>query len=317
MSLRVGFVGLGTMGAPMARNLARRGLLVGVASRTRAKADALAEALGVPAHDGAANLAAEVDVLVSCVPDAPEVEQVHLGSGGTREGAARRASGAPRLVVVDCSTIAAESWRSIAGALGAAGVDALDAPVSGGQKGAVEATLSFFVGGAAEVLAFARPAFDAMGSRVTHLGPVGSGQLGKATNQILVAINLMAVCESLAFAEKVGLPLEALHQALVGGAARSWALEVLGQKILDGDLGPAFAVRHQQKDLAIVLDTARAARAPLPGASLVHQLLGALEARGLDDEGTQALSRVYRALGGLDGFASDARPAAVTEAASR
>jgi 3-hydroxyisobutyrate dehydrogenase len=138
--------------------------------------------------------------------------------------------------------------------------------------------------------------FEAMGKRLTHLGPSGAGQLGKAVNQILVANNLMAVSEALAFAQKAGLPLKPLHEALVGGAARSWALEVLGQKMIDRDFKPAFAVKHQQKDLAIVLANARAAGVPLPGVALVHQLLTSLEAAGRGEDGTQALLTVYEAL---------------------
>ena len=155
--------------------------------------------------------------------------------------------------MIDCSTIDAARARAIAARLAAKGIAFLDAPVSGGQKGAVEGTLTFFVGGDAAALEKARPVFEAMGKRLTHLGPSGAGQLGKAANQILVANNLMAVSEALAFAAKAGLPLGPLHEALVGGAARSWALEVLGQKMIDRDFKPAFAVKHQQKDLAIVL----------------------------------------------------------------
>jgi 3-hydroxyisobutyrate dehydrogenase-like beta-hydroxyacid dehydrogenase len=135
-----------------------------------------------------------------------------------------------------------------------------------------------------------------MGKRLTHLGPSGAGQLGKAVNQILVANNLMAVSEALAFGQRVGLPLEPLHEALSAGAANSWALEVLGKKMLARDFKPAFAVRHQQKDLAIVLRTARQSGVPLPGVALVHQLLGSLESQGRGDDGTQALLTVYERL---------------------
>jgi 3-hydroxyisobutyrate dehydrogenase-like beta-hydroxyacid dehydrogenase len=200
--------------------------------------------------------------------------------------------------VIDCSTIDAARARAIASALAARGISFLDAPVSGGQKGAIEGTLTFFVGGDPAALESARPVFEAMGKSLTHLGPSGAGQLGKAVNQILVANNLMAVSEALAFAEKAGLPLGALHAALVGGAARSWALEVLGKKMIERDFKPAFAVKHQQKDLAIVLANARAAGVPLPGAALVHQLLASLEAEGRGEDGTQALLTVYERLSG-------------------
>jgi 3-hydroxyisobutyrate dehydrogenase len=294
-SLRVGFIGLGTMGLGMARNLAKAGFPLSLASRTHSKAEALARELGgeakkVAALERPADVGAVSDVVVSCVPDAPEVESVHLGPGGTAEGAAKGT------VVVDCSTIAAEAARSIASRLAERGISFLDAPVSGGQKGATEGTLTFFVGGEAAALEKARAVFQAMGKRLTHLGPSGAGQLGKAANQIIVAGNLMAVSEGLAFAQKAGLPLAALHEALTAGAATSWALEVLGKKMIDRDFKPAFAVKHQQKDLAIVLRTAREKGVPLPGTALVHQLLSSLEAAGRGDDGTQALFTLYEAL---------------------
>ena len=135
-----------------------------------------------------------------------------------------------------------------------------------------------------------------MGKRITHLGPSGAGQLGKATNQIVVAGTLVAVSEAMAFAAKVGLPLPDLHAALMGGAASSWMLDVLGQKMIARDFKPAFAVKHQQKDLAIVLATARASGVPLPGVALAHQLLSSLEAQGRGEDGTQALLTVYEEL---------------------
>jgi 3-hydroxyisobutyrate dehydrogenase-like beta-hydroxyacid dehydrogenase len=279
------------MGAPMARNLAKNGFPLTVASHTRAKADALAKELpGVTAASHASEVAERSDVVVSCVPDAPEVTEVHLGEKGTIKGAR------DGMVVIDCSTIAPDAAREVAARLGEKGVSFLDAPVSGGQKGAIEGTLTFFVGGDEGALEKARPVFAAMGKRVTALGPSGAGQLGKATNQILVACNLLAVSEALVFAEKHGLPLGSLHQALTSGAATSWALEVLGKKMLDRDFKPAFAVKHQQKDLAILLRAAREKGVPLPGASLVHQLLTALEAQGRGDDGTQALLTLYEKL---------------------
>jgi 3-hydroxyisobutyrate dehydrogenase len=290
--LRVGFIGLGTMGLPMARNLAKAGFPLSVTTRTFSKAEDFARDVpGTRAFETAQEVGRESDVVVSSVPDAPEVEEVHLGERGTAGGAARGA------IVIDTSTIAAEAARAIAARLSERGIALLDAPVSGGQKGAVEGTLTFFVGGDAAALEKARPVFAAMGKRVTHLGTSGAGQLGKAANQILVGVNLMAVSEALAFAKKAGLPLAALHEALTAGAANSWALEVLGRKMIDRDFKPAFAVKHQQKDLAIVLKTAREKKQPLPGVALVHQLLTAIEAEGRGDDGTQALYTLYEKLG--------------------
>lgn len=293
--LRAGFAGLGTMGLGMARNLAAKGFPLSLTNRTMEKAVRLASDLaGGPAPVAAlpspARVAAESDVVVSCVSDGPDVEEVHLGRDGTIEGAR------PGTVVVDCSTIDPDVARRVAARLAEKGVAFLDAPVSGGQKGASEGTLSFFVGGDAEALGKARPVLEAMGRRITHLGPSGAGQLGKATNQVIVAGTLAAVSEGMAFARAAGLPMEAIHAALTGGAANSWALEVLGKKMLDRDFAPAFAIKHQQKDLAIVLKTARACGVPLPAAALVHQLLSALEAKGRGEEGTQALLTLYEEL---------------------
>jgi len=293
MQQSIGFIGLGTMGTGMARNLARAGFPLTVMTRRFEKAEAFArEVSGVRPVRTAEEVGRASEVVVSSVPDSPEVEQVHLGEHGTASGAARGA------IVIDTSTIAAEAARGIAAKLAERGIAFLDAPVSGGQKGAVEGTLTFFVGGEAAALEKARPVFQAMGKRITHLGPSGAGQLGKAANQILVGVNLMAVSEALAFAKKAGLPLAALHEALTAGAANSWALEVLGRKMIDRDFKPAFAVKHQQKDLAIVLKTSLEKKLPLPGVALVHQLLVALEAEGRGDDGTQALYTLYERLGG-------------------
>ena len=294
-TLRIAFVGLGTMGQGMARNLARAGFPLVLATRTFEKARMLAKELADAGHDvrparTAAEAARGADMVVSCVPDAPEVEEVHLGGDGTI------AAAAPGTVVIDCSTIAAERARGVAARLAGKGISFLDAPVSGGQKGAVEGTLTFFIGGEAAALEKARPVFLAMGKRLTHLGTSGSGQLGKAVNQIIVAGNLIAVTEGIAFASRASLPLPALHEALTAGAATSWALEVLGKKMIERDFKPAFAVKHQQKDLAIVLASARERGVPLPGVALVHQLLSALEAEGRGEDGTQALLTLYEKL---------------------
>ena len=299
-SLRVAFVGLGTMGQGMARNLARAGFPLSLASRTFAKAEALAAELAASGRDVRAArtpavAASGAAVVVSCVPDAPEVEAVHLGPDGTA------AAAAPGTVVIDCSTIAAERARGVAARLAGKGVFFLDAPVSGGQKGAIEGTLTFFIGGEAAALEKARTVLSAMGKRLTHLGPSGAGQLGKAVNQIIVAGNLLALSEGMAFAARVGLPLRPLHEALTSGAATSWALEVLGKKMMERDFKPAFAIKHQQKDLAIVLSSARASGVPLPGVALVHQLLSALEAEGRGEDGTQALLTLYEKLSAPSG----------------
>jgi 3-hydroxyisobutyrate dehydrogenase-like beta-hydroxyacid dehydrogenase len=187
MTLKVGFIGLGTMGAGMARNLAKAGFPLALASHTPTKARAMAAEVGAQAFDTPEELGRACEVVVSCLPDSPEVEEVHLGPKGTASGAAAGT------IVIDSSTIAADAARSIARKLAKSGIEFLDAPVSGGQKGAIDGTLTFFVGGEAAALEKASPVLEAMGKRITHLGPSGSGQLGKAVNQIVVAGNLMAV----------------------------------------------------------------------------------------------------------------------------
>ena len=291
MALTVGFIGLGTMGAPMARNLAKAGFELALATRTAAKARALAAELSAKAYDSPAALARGCEVVVSCLPDSPEVEEVHLGDERDHP---RRAARDRRRGLLDDRGRGGPDDRAPARRNPACSW--LDAPVSGGQKGAIEGTLTFFVGGEEAALAKARPVLEALGKRITLLGGAGAGQLGKATNQIIVAGNLVAVAEGIAFAQKAGLPIEALHGALTAGAATSWALEVLGRKMIDRDFKPAFAIRHQQKDLAIVLQTARQKGVPLPAVALVHQLLSALEAQGRGDDGTQALLTLYETM---------------------
>jgi len=233
-------------------------------------------------------------VIVTMVTDSPDVIKVARDADGIFAGAR---SGA---VVVDMSTISPRVTRELAAEAEARGLSWVDAPVSGGQKGAIEGTLTIMAGGTAEALDRARPALEAMGKRITHFGLAGSGQAAKLCNQILVAGNLLAACEALTFAKKEGLDLNAVHQALTGGAANSWAFEVLGRKMVDRDFAPAFMVRLQQKDLRLVLDAAGASRTPLPGTSLVHQLLAAVEAEGRGNDGTQSLVRLLERMAGLE-----------------
>jgi len=198
------------------------------------------------------------------------------------------------------STISPQVTRELAEEARSKGLFWLDAPVSGGEKGAIEGTLTIMVGGDAEALERARPALEAMGKRITHFGPAGAGQSAKLCNQIMTAVNLLAVCEALTFGAKAGLDLTTLHQALTGGAANSWALEVLGKKMIERDFKPAFMVKLQQKDLRLVMDAANAGHTPLPAASLASQLFAAVEAEGRGDDGTQSLLRVFEKMAGLN-----------------
>jgi 3-hydroxyisobutyrate dehydrogenase len=295
--LKVGLIGLGIMGAPMARNLLKAGFPVTVATRTAGKAEKFAaenSSLGtLSAAASPAEVAASSDLIVTMVTDSPDVIAVARGERGLF------ASARPGSVIVDMSTISPQVTRELAEEAAARGCHWLDAPVSGGEKGAIEGTLTIMVGGDETGLSIARPALEAMGQRITHFGPAGSGQSAKLCNQIMTAVNLMAVCEALVFGAKEGLDLSTLHRALTGGAANSWALEVLGKKMIDRDFAPAFMVRLQQKDLRLVLEAAQTSHTPLPGASLVHQLLSSIEATGGGNDGTQSLLRVFEGLAGI------------------
>jgi 3-hydroxyisobutyrate dehydrogenase len=288
---KVGLVGLGIMGRPMAKNLLKAGFEVTVHSRTKAKVEELEQA-GARAGKNPADVAARSEMVITMVPDSADVEQVAAGPGGVLEGAR------PGLIVADMSTISPAVTRSLAERAAAAGAAWLDAPVSGGELGAIAGTMTIMVGGDAAAFERALPVFQAMGKRVTHVGPTGHGQLTKLCNQILVAINLLGASEALVFAAKAGLDLEKVHAALSGGAANSWAFENLGRKMLNRDLKPAFKVSLQQKDLRLVSEAAREICAPVIGADLVQQLLRVLEAQGRGDDGTQALVTVLEGLAG-------------------
>ena len=275
----------------MARNLLKAGFDVTVHSRTRAKVEELRQA-GARAGASPADVAAQSEMVVTIVPDSPDVEQVAIGPDGVLSGAR------PGLIVADMSTISPAVTRRLGERAASLGASWLDAPVSGGEAGAIAGTLTIMVGGDAAPFERALPVFQAMGKRVTHIGPSGHGQLAKLCNQILVAINLLGASEALVFAAKAGLDLDKVHEALSGGAANSWAFENLGRKMLDRDLKPAFKVALQQKDLRLVSEAAREICAPVIGADLVQQLLRVLEAQGRGDAGTQALVTVLETLAG-------------------
>lgn len=296
--MQVGLIGLGIMGAPQARNLIKAGFSVTVATRTAGKAEQFAQenaSLGeVRAVNTAAEVAAACDVVITMLPDSPEIAALARGDDGLF------AHAKAGTVIIDMSTISPAVTRELAAEAAAKGLSWVDAPVSGGQKGAIEGTLTIMAGGAPEAVERVRPVLEAMGKRITHFGPAGSGQSAKLCNQILVAGNLLAACEAIVFAQKEGLDLNAVHQALTGGAANSWAFEVLGRKMVDRDFAPAFMVRLQQKDLRLVLGAANASHTPLPGTSLVHQLLAAVEAEGRENDGTQTLVRILERMAGLE-----------------
>ncbi len=292
----VGFIGLGIMGLPMARNLLKAGYQVVAYNRTASKAEALAAEGGASVEVVASprNVAEACPIIITMVTDSPDVEAVVLGPEGIIEGIH------PGAVLIDMSTICPAVTRDIAARLAQKQAHILDAPVSGGSWGAIEGTLSIMVGGNDEVFQRCLPVFQAMGRTITHVGPSGMGQTTKLVNQILVAGTMNAVAEALVFAAKAGADLERTIEAVAGGAAGSWQLQNLGPRVIKGDFAPGFMVRLQQKDLRLVLETAREMHVPLPATALVSQLYASLEAEGRGEEGTQALLKVHERLAGVE-----------------
>ncbi len=289
---RVGFIGLGIMGKPMAKNLSKAGFPLTVYNRTRKRAEELA-ALGAQLADSPRAAAANSDIVITIVTDSPDVRAVILGERGVIEGIR------PGSIVIDMSTISPEVTREIADALRAKQVQMLDAPVSGGEKGAIEGTLSIMVGGEADALERARPVLSAMGKTITYIGPNGMGQVCKLANQIAVGLHNLSISEALVFAMKAGADPSQVLQAIQGGAGSSWAFQNLAPKILRRDFSPGFMVKLQQKDLRLVLEAADKLHLPLPGTALAHQLYQAVETRGLGDEGNHALVKALEALAGI------------------
>jgi len=292
MDKRIGLIGLGIMGKPIARNLLKAGYSLTVYSRGRSTVEALM-ADGAAGARSSQEVAERSDVVITMVTDTPDVRQVILGDNGVLTG--MRAGG----IIIDMSTVSPSATREIAEVVKAKGVHFLDAPVSGGEGGAIAGTLSIMVGGDAEVFSGCLPIFQAMGKNITHVGGTGTGQLTKLCNQIAVAVTNLAMSEALVFAAKAGVNLEKMHQAISGGAAGSWQLSNLAPRIFQRDFAPGFMVKLQQKDLRLVLQEADRLRLALPATSLVHSLFNALETMGAGDEGTQALVKVLEQLAGV------------------
>src|SRR5262245_49660891 len=282
---RVGWIGLGIMGNPMASNLLRAGFEVIAYNRSANRLDAWSEAGGRTASSPR-EVAAGADILVTMVSDTMDVESVLFGDAGAAE------SVQPGSITVDMSTISPSATRELARRLRERGIEHLDAPVSGGESGAIAATLSIMVGGEPGAFARCRGLFDALGKRVTFMGPSGSGQATKLVNQVAVLGNLAATCEALRLGRATGLDLVRAVEAVGGGAGASWQLANLGPKMIVGDFAPGFPVRLARKDLRLILEAARELRLALPLVGLVEQLFSALAAAGGDEDGTQALVRV-------------------------
>lgn len=289
MAKRIGFIGLGIMGKPMAHNLLKAGYPLTVYNRSRPAVDALI-ANGAREASSPQTVAQQSDIVITIVTDTPDVQQVVLAQHGVLSGLA------PGGVIIDMSTISPSATRELAITAQAQGVHFLDAPVSGGEGGAIAATLSIMVGGDSDVFNECLPIFQAMGKNIIHVGRSGAGQLTKLCNQIAVAVTNLAMSEALIFGAKAGLDLEKMHQAISGGAAGSWQMAHLAPRVLKRDFAPGFMVKLQQKDLRLVLQEADHLHLALPATSLVHSLFNALETTGAGDEGTQALVKVLEQL---------------------
>lgn len=272
MTERIGFIGLGIMGKPMAWHLVNAGYPLTVLQSNKAAGELVAA--GARAADSPQNVAAQSDVVITMLPDSPDVEQVVLGKDGVLEGL--RAGG----LVIDMSTVAPSTARKIAAAARAQGADALDAPVSGGEVGAKNATLTIMVGGSPAAFERAKPILEKMGKSITYLGEAGAGQITKAANQIIVGVTIAAVSEALVLAAKAGVDPVKVREALMGGFAASRILDVHGNRMIQRTFAPGFKIKLHRKDMNIVLNTARELGVVLPMSANVAELMNGLIASG-------------------------------------
>jgi len=286
---RIGFIGLGLMGTGMSKNLLKAGYPVTVWNRTASKMEPLVRA-GAEAAGSPKEVAQKSDVIIDIVTDSPDVVEVLLSPNGVIHGAE------PGTVCIDMSTISPITTREIAAKLIEKGVRMMDAPVSGGVIGARDGTLSIMVGGDESLFQECLPIFEAMGKTITHVGGIGNGQITKAVNQILVGTTMLGVAEALVFAKKSGVDVEKCHAAVSGGAAGSWQLTNNGGRVLRGDMEPGFKIKDYLKDLRIIMETAESIEMPLPATSLVQQMYRSMQAEGLMEKGTQAVSMVVERL---------------------
>ena len=294
---RIGFVGLGIMGLPMAKNLLDAGYEVVGHNRSSAPVEELVEYGG---EDGGspAGVAEATDVVLLCLPDSPDVELVVLGEGdepdpvidGVSEG----------MTVIDHSTIAPTVAERVADELAGVGVAALDAPISGGEEGAIEGTLSIMVGGDGDALDAQRDVLSVMGETVTHCGPPGAGQVTKACNQIVVANTMEAVSEALVFAEKAGADLEAVVSAISGGAAGCWTLDNRAPTMIRGDFDPGFFATYQYKDLRIATGAGEEFGSPMPITQVTHDMYKAMEENGLGRDDNSGVMQIVELLAGTE-----------------
>ncbi|HEB65860.1 MAG TPA: NAD(P)-dependent oxidoreductase [Chloroflexi bacterium] len=293
MQETIGFIGLGIMGSGMSRNLLKAGFPLVVWNRTASKMTPLVEAGAQPAVSPA-DLASRAEVVITCVSNTADVEEVILGENGVVHGAR------PGTLVIDMSTISPSAAQEIAAQLAQKGIHMLDAPISGGSEGAANGTLSIMVGGEAPNVERAMPYFRAMGKTITHVGGHGAGQMVKLVNQILVVGNALAMSEALLFAQAGGVDLEKTLQAVSGGAAGSWMLSHRGPQIIARDWRPGFTIDLQQKDLRLVLEEADRRGVPVLMTAQVFNLYRTLQQAGLGGEGNHALIKALERLTGME-----------------
>jgi 2-hydroxy-3-oxopropionate reductase len=291
--LKVGYIGLGLMGKSIAYNILKSDFPLVVHNRSRASVDELVRE-GASAANSPADVASQVDVVFTNLPDSPDVEKVVLGEKGIIEGAHKG------LIFVDNSTIKPASTRMIAEKLSAKSVLSLDAPVSGGDIGAKNGTLTIMVGGPSEALEKVMPIFNAMGKTVTHVGDSGAGQVAKAANQIMVAAQMTAMGELLIFARKAGVDPQKVVEAIKGGAAQCWTLDVKPPRLFAGNRAPGFKAYMQLKDLKIVMDTAREYGMPLPSVAENTKLFEKMIELGMGELDNSAVIGVIEKLTGVN-----------------
>ena len=289
----LGYIGLGLMGKPMALNLLKAGYDLVVHNRSRA---VVKDLVGQGAREAfsPAEVASQVDIVFTNLPDSPDVELVALGDDGILEGARES------LIYVDHSTIKPSLARKIDQEFRSIGAYSLDAPVSGGDIGAQQGSLAIMVGGPEEALRKCLPVFKVVGKTITHVGDAGAGQIAKAANQIMVAAQMVAMAELLVLSKKTGADPERVIKAIQGGAAQCWTLDVKPERLFAGNRDPGFKAYMQEKDLKIVIDTAREYGAPLPSASLHTQLYGAMLQMGMENLDNSAIIGVIEKLASID-----------------
>jgi 2-hydroxy-3-oxopropionate reductase len=291
MTETIGFVGLGIMGLPMAKNLVDAGYEVVGHNRSPEPVGELVEHGGERA-DSPQETAEQTDVVITCLPDSPVVESIVRGDDGILAGLG------DGMTVIDMSTISPTVTEDLAADIEERGADMLDAPISGGEEGAIDGTLSIMVGGDEDVFEANEDLLEAMGNTITHCGPSGAGQTTKTCNQIVVAAQMVGVSEALVFAGKAGADLDAVVEAISGGAAGCWTLDNRAPSMIEGDFDPGFFASYQYKDLRIATDAGEAFGAPMPQTAVAHELYKAMETTGRGDDDNSGVMQVIEDLAG-------------------